>query len=369
MADIRAQKFAQIIVDYSTHVQPGEKVAITCNSAVLPVAKELYRAVLQRGAYPHVLLDFSEFDEILLATASDEQLDYTPIFHKMAFEDFNVLIKLRSEVNTRALTQFDPARNARWQRVMGGLVGAQMRRGAIGELRWMSTQAPTQAYAMEAEMGLEAYEDYFYGACYATADTSDPVAAWKQVRADQQRYIDRIQGHDQVHLRGPNVDLKLSIKGRTFNNACGIHNLPDGEIYTGPVEDSANGWVHFTYPSVYEGQVVSGIRLKFENGRVVDATSERNQEYMLSLLNTDAGARYLGEFAIGLNYSLNRSTKSILLDEKIGGSFHMAVGAGYPETGSVNRSLVHWDMICDMRREAEMLVDGEVVYRNGAFLF
>ena len=160
-------------------------------------------------------------------------------------------------------------------------------------------------------------------------------------------YIDRIQGHDQVELRGPNVDLSLSIKGRKFVNACGLVNLPDGEIYTGPVENSANGWVRFTYPAVYQGQVVSGIELTFEDGKVVQASAEKNQALLLRMLDSDPGARYLGEFAIGTNFQIDRFTHNILLDEKIGGSFHMAVGAGYPETGSMNKSAIHWDMICD----------------------
>lgn len=368
MTDIRAQKFAQIIVDYSTRVQPGERVAITGTTEALPVVRELYRTVLQRGAYPHLLIDLDDWEEILFANASDETLSFTPLFHKMAFEEFDVLIKLRSEANTRALTSVDPARQNRYQRVLGGLIKSQFERGASGKLRWMSTQAPTHAYAMEAEMGFEEYQDYFYRGCYADPQTADPVAKWREVQASQQRYIDIIQGHDQVHLCGPNVDLKLSIQGRKWNNACGEHNLPDGEIYTGPVEDSVNGWVRFSYPAVYLGQVVSGVKFTFENGKVVNATAEHNQDYMLSVLNTDAGARYVGEFAIGLNYQMNRSTKSILLDEKIGGSFHMAVGAGYPETGSVNKSAVHWDMICDMKHDAEIVADGEVIYRNGEFV-
>jgi aminopeptidase len=286
----------------------------------------------------------------------------------MAFEEMDVLIKLRSEPNTRALTNVDPARQNRFQKVLGGLIRAQMTRGASGALRWMSTLAPTHAYAMEAEMGFEEYEDYFYRGCYADAETADPVAKWREVQTSQQHYIDCIQGHDQVHLRGPNVDLKLSIKDRIWNNACGQHNLPDGEIYTGPVENSVNGWVRFTYPAVNLGQAVSGVEITFEDGKAVKASAEHNDAYLQAMLNTDPGARYLGEFAIGLNYFMNRSTKSILLDEKIGGSFHVALGAGYPETGNMNKSAIHWDMICDMHNDAEIEVDGEVIYRNGEFI-
>jgi aminopeptidase len=172
-----------------------------------------------------------------------------------------------------------------------------------------------------------------------------------------------------VTLRGPNVDLTLSIKGRRFSNSTGTHNMPDGEIYTGPVEESVNGWVKFTYPAIYQGVAVEGAELIFHRGRVDSAKAEKNQDYLLQMLESDQGSRYLGEFAIGTNFDINRFTGNILFDEKIGGSFHMALGAGYPETGSKNRSSIHWDMICDMRRDSEITVDGELFYRNGQFVF
>jgi aminopeptidase len=171
-----------------------------------------------------------------------------------------------------------------------------------------------------------------------------------------------------VQLRGPNVDLSLSVQDRKFINACGHNNMPDGEIYTGPVEDSLNGRVCFTYPAMIQGRIVDGVELVFKEGKVVEASAEQNQEFLLKMLDIDRGARYVGEFAIGTNYQIDRFTKSILFDEKIGGSFHLAVGAGYPETGSRNRSMIHWDMICDMRQDSEILVDGELVYRDGQFV-
>jgi aminopeptidase len=368
LQDIRYRKFAQILVDHSTKVRPGDRVAITATTAAEPVVRALYELVLERGGHPHLLFDLPDQDESFYTHAGDGQLDFVPLFHKAAFEEFEVLIKIRSETNTRALTGVDSARVARRQKALSTLLSAQMRRGADKSLRWMSTLFPTHAYAMEAEMGYAEYADFFYRACHADAGTPDPVAYWQNVERDQSQIIRRIEGHDRVTLRGPNVDLRLSIQGRKFKNACGINNLPDGEIYTGPVEDSAEGWVRYTYPAVYQGRVVEGIELKFEKGQVVQASAKENEDFLLQMLNTDAGARYLGEFAIGTNFEINRFTRSILLDEKIGGSFHMAVGAGYPETGSQNKSVVHWDMICDLRQDSEISVDGEVVYRDGQFV-
>lgn len=368
MSDIRYQKFAQILVEHSTKIKPGDRVAITSSTAAEPFIRVLYEQVLMHGGHPHVLLDFEGQDEIFYAHASDEQLEFTPALHRVAFEEFDVLIKARAETNTRALSNIDLERQSKRQKAISSLLSAQMRRGADNSLRWMSTIFPTNAYAMEANMGYQEYQDFVFRSMHADEATADSVAHWQNVEREQACIVARIEGHDQVILRGPNVDLSLSIKGRTFRNASGQHNMPDGEIYTGPVEDSVNGWVRYTYPAIYSGREVEGIELHFQAGRVEKATATKNQEFLLKMLDTDRGARYLGEFAIGTNMEINRFTRSILFDEKIGGSFHTAVGAGYPETGSKNTSMIHWDMICDMRQEAEILVDGELFYKNGQFM-
>ena len=215
-------------------------------------------------------------------------------------------------------------------------------------------------------MSLAEYERFVYGATFAAQP--DPVAAWQEVHNTQQRLVDWLVGKDEVVVRGPHVDLKLSIAGRTFINSDGRRNMPSGEIFTGPVEDSVNGWIRFTYPALRGGREVEGVEMTFEHGKVVRASAEKNEEYLISQLDSDPGARYLGEFAIGTNYRIQRFTKSILYDEKIGGTLHVAVGSGYPETGSRNQSAVHWDFICDMRQESEILVDGELFYRNGQFM-
>jgi aminopeptidase len=216
-------------------------------------------------------------------------------------------------------------------------------------------------------MSLKAYEDFVFGAVHA--NEADPIAFWRGTAASQQKAIDFLADKSIITLRGPNVDLTLSIKGRKFSNSTGAHNMPDGEIFTGPVEDSVNGWVKFTYPAIYQGVAVEGAELTFNRGRVDTARAEKNQNYLFQMLESDQGSRYLGEFAIGTNFDINRFTGNILFDEKIGGSFHMALGAGYPETGSKNRSSIHWDMICDMRTDSEIRADGELFYKNGQFVF
>jgi aminopeptidase len=215
-------------------------------------------------------------------------------------------------------------------------------------------------------MSLRQYEDFVFQAC--KVHLPDPVAAWRVVEQEQQRLVEFLAGKKRLHVRGKNIDLEMSVEGRTFENACGTANFPDGEIFTGPVEDSVNGWVKFTYPAYYQGNEVQGIELVFEKGVVSQAKATKNEEFLLSTLDTDAGARRLGEFAIGTNNDIRRFTGSILFDEKIGGTVHMAVGLGYLQTGSQNSSVVHWDMICDMRDGGEILVDGEVFYKDGKFV-
>lgn len=368
MSDNRVVKMAHVLVDYSVNIQSGDRVLIEATLLAEPLVREVYRRVLERGGHPHILLSLPDQDEIFFATANDEQLDFVPALHQYSVEQFDARIRIYSEGNTRALTHVNPDRMARRQKALAVVQGTVFRRAAEGGLRWISTQFPTPAYAMEAEMGWNEYQDFFFNACHVSEDTLDPVAFWKQVGVDQQKFIDRLEGHDQLILKGPDVDLRLSIQGRKFLNSCGTHNIPDGEIYTGPVEDSVEGWVRYTYPAVYAGQMVEGVELTFEKGRVAKASARRNQELLLKMLETDPGAKYVGEFAIGTNYQIDRFSRNILFDEKIGGTFHMALGAGYPETGSLSRSVIHWDMICDLH-QSEILVDGERIYLDGHFTF
>lgn len=366
--DICYQNFARILVDYSAKIKSGDRVAIRSSYTAVELIKELYCQILQRGAHPHLIMDLPDQEELFLTNAQAENLDYLSPFLKAAYQDFDVLLKLPAEENARYMTGVDSDRLKRYQKTLAPLLEAQLKRGATGELRWMSTIFPTHAHAVDADMGYQAFKDFFFKASHADPDTPDPVAYWEGIEKEQQRYVEAMNGHDLVELHGPNVDLRLSIKGRRFENACGQSNLPDGEIFTGPVEDSVNGWVRFTYPAVNMGIMVEGVELTFENGKIVKATAEKNEHFLHMMLNSDPGASYLGEFAIGLNYGIDRFSKNILLDEKIGGSFHVAMGAGYPETGSKNESMIHWDMICDLRQDSEMLVDHERIYQNGRFI-
>lgn len=365
MTDPRVKNLANVLVNYSINVQPGQWVMVQTTQEALPLAKEVVRATIQAGGRITLLLDHEEINEIILSESSDEQLDWVAPVEKMLIGQVDGIVNLRSPSNTRHLSGIDPTRQRRRAIARRDLQKLYFERSAQGTLHWVVTQYPCNALAQEADMSLADFEDFVYAATFA--DQPDPVGAWRKIHDEQQRLVTWLAGKKQVKVRGPHSDLTLSIEGRTFINACGQANMPDGEIFTGPVENSANGWIEFTYPAIHQGREVEGIRLEFKEGKVVNATARKNQDFLLTMLDSDPGARHLGEFAIGTNYRIQRFTKSILIDEKIGGSLHMAVGAGYPETGSQNQSTIHWDMICDMHGDSEILVDGELFYRNGEF--
>ncbi|MCK6539086.1 MAG: aminopeptidase [Anaerolineales bacterium] len=372
MTDIRVQKFAKVLVEHSTRIVPGDRVLIEATTAAEPLVRELFIQIMEKGGHPHPmvalpgLMPFSQ-DEFYLTYAGDAQLDFAPTFYKIAYDQFESRIRIHSATNTRGTTNIDPVKAQRRSKALSRITEAQMQRGAEGKFKWVTTLYPTEAYAQDAGMSLKEYEDFVFNAIHANED--DPIAYWKGTAAGQQEAIDFLADKDIVTLRGPNVDLSLSIKGRKFMNSIGIYNMPDGEIYTGPVEDSLNGWVKFTYPAIYGGVAVEGAELVFSRGRVEQAKAEKNEAYLIKMLESDAGSRYVGEFAIGTNFDINKFTGNILFDEKIGGTFHMALGAGYPETGSKNKSSIHWDMICDLRTDSEIHADGELFYRNGEFVF
>jgi len=372
MTDIRVQKFAQVLVEHSARVVPGDRVLIEATTLAEPLVRELYLQILEKGGHPVPLLQlpdmfFPMHENLLIMHGKDAQLDFVPPFQKLAYEQFESRVRIHSTSNTRSQTMMDSTRTQRRSRGTSIITETQMRRGAQGIFKWVTTLYPTEAYAQDAGMSLHQYEEFVFHSVHAHEE--NPTEFWKKVQKDQQSAVDYMKDRNQVVLRGPGVDLTLSVKGRTFMNSFGTYNMPDGEIYTGPVEDSVNGWVKFTYPAIYGSVAVEGAELTFNKGRAEQVKADKNQDYLIKMLESDAGARFLGEFAIGTNFDIDKFTGQILFDEKIGGSFHMALGAGYPETGSKNKSAIHWDMICDMRTESEILVDGELFYKNGEFVF
>jgi aminopeptidase len=332
-----------------------------------PLVKEVIREVLRAGGYPHLRMTPSGYLPLYLSEASDDQLEYLDPMARMAAEEFEVDIRITSSSNTRSLSGRLGERLTKSQQAARNIIQRWVERSASGELRWVTTRYPTSANAQDAEMSLPEYLDFFYHSCYA--DQADPVAAWMQLQQEGQAIVEKLGGMQRFHLLGPDIDLELSLAERSFIVAAGQSNIPDGEIFTAPVEESVQGWVRFTYPCIQLGTEVDGVELSFDSGRVVKAIAEKNQAFLLQQLDVDEGARFIGELGIGLNQAIQRFTKNMLFDEKIAGTLHLALGAGYPETGSRNKSVIHWDMLVDMRDGGEIIADDEIIYKDGRFLW
>jgi aminopeptidase len=360
------EALAQILVRYSTNVQKGDVCVIQGTTTGEPLIQAVYEEVLRAGGLPVMQLTTEEAQAAFFDLASDDQLDWIAPPAKWTAEESDVRIVIMADANPRALSNADPAKQARAQRARRTILETSMQRAAEGAHRWSLTLFPTHAYAGEAGMSLSAYEDFFYDACLAT--DADPVTAWRRASDEVIRLADWIEGHEEVHIEGPGTDITLGVAGRRWVPCVGTHNMPDGEFFTGPVEDAVDGEIAFSFPATYGGREVSGVRLKFESGRVVDASADRGEDFLIEMLDSDDGARRLGELGIGTNYGIAAGTKEILLDEKIGGTVHMAIGAAYPETGATNKSAVHWDMVCDLRAGGSITVDGVELQKDGRFV-
>jgi aminopeptidase len=366
LRDQRAEALARVLVQYSTQVKPGDTCVIMGGTPAEPLALAVYEEVLRAGGQPVVNLGMEGQAPAFYKLASDAQLDWVSPVDRWVAEEADVQIHLMADANTRALSGVDPLRQTRRKTAVKPLMKRSMERSSEGEFRWGLTLFPTQAYAAEADMSLADYEDFYYRACFC--DQSDPIAAWRRQSDEIRRLAEWMSGKEEVHLQAPGTDLRMNVSGRSFVAAEGRHNMPDGEFFTGPIEDSASGEVAFSYPASYGGREVAGVRLCFEDGRVTDASADRNEKFLIDMLDTDEGARRLGELGIGANYGIDRFTKEILLDEKIGGTVHLAVGMSYPETGGRNDSAVHWDMVCDLRHGGRITVDGEDLQVDGRFV-
>lgn len=365
MNDPRIVKLAELLVCYSVKIKPGDKVLVNGTTETAPLLKEVYAQVLRAGGHPLPLVSLPETEEIMYRYGTDQQLTFIHPPTKLGIETYDATISISGADNTKSLSAVDPARVVIRNQARREIMDLFMQRSAAGELRWVGTLFPTNAYAQDAELSLRDFEDFVFSACLP--DLDDPIGYWERKSADQQRIVDWLRGRRRVRVTGPDTDLTLEVTDRLFINCDGRHNMPDGEIFTGPVETSVNGTVRFSYPAIYQGRELTGVQLTFKEGKVTAARADKNEEFLNKILDTDAGSRYVGEFAIGTNEGIRRFTKQILFDEKIAGSFHMALGAGYPETGSRNRSAIHWDLICDLRRGGQIRVDDVLLYKDGRF--
>ncbi|MCG3148029.1 MAG: Aminopeptidase 2 [Verrucomicrobiae bacterium] len=366
MSDPRLVKLARLLTEYSVNLKPGDIVAINGEAIAAPAIREVYRAAIKRGAFVITDIALDGLPEIFYAEANKDQLRWVSPFAKFKIKNIDASIGFWADENTKSLTNVDPQRLAAASAARKPLSKIFMDRSAQKSLRWVGTQWPCQASAQDAEMSLEEYENFVYGAGHL--DDPDPIQTWKRISKSQQALTDFLNKAREIRIIAEDTDLRYSCRGRKWVNCDGHYNFPDGEVFTGPVETSVTGHVKYSFPAVHNGREVHGARLTFDAGKVVKAEADKGQDFLRAMIAMDKGACYLGEAAIGTNYNIQRYTKNTLFDEKIGGTIHLALGAGYPETGNKNRSGLHWDMVCDLRQGGAIYADGELIQKNGHFL-
>ncbi len=361
MRDERLEKLARVLVDYSVEAREGDQVAVFGEVGAEPLIKALYTRLLQVGAVPVLQVQLPGIQELFFEHAVDVHYKTIPTIRRFVAEEADAEIGIKAPSNTRSLAEVEPAK----QRVLAEL-NRPLSETMLEKNRWVLTLFPTEALAQEANMGLVAYEEFAFEAMGLNEE--DPVRYWQEKSREQARLKERMEEAREVRLVGPGTDLTLSVEGRTFVNSAGRRNMPCGEVFTGPIEDSANGHVYFGVPAAIGGREVAGVTLRFKDGKVVEAGAEKGEEYLRSLLDTDSGARYLGEIGIGTNYGIKRASGNVLFDEKLGGTIHLAIGRSYKETGGKNDSSIHTDLVCDLREGGELYADGELIQKDGKFL-
>jgi aminopeptidase len=366
MRDPRIEKYADVLVNYCVTLKEGQLVQINGSHLAEPLIKEVYKKALLIGAYPFTRIILEGLDEIYFKHATEEQLKYVFPLRKYEIEKVQAVISIISPFNTKGLSNIDPKKQAIVHKANAPLFKKFLERERKKELSWVGCQYPTLASAQDANMSLVEYEDFVFTAC--KLDKKDPIAEWKKVSQYNANLIKYLETRKRIRIVAPDTDLTYEVAGRKWVNCDGSDNFPDGEVFTGPIEDSANGHIRFSFPAQYNGREVEDVRVEFKDGKVVKATAAKGEDFLNAMLDIDKGARFIGELAIGTNFEITNFTLNTLFDEKIGGTCHMAFGTGFPETGSKNVSGLHWDMVCDLRKNGELYGDGELFFKNGKFL-
>jgi aminopeptidase len=364
--DERLSKLADVVVGYSTAIQPGDEVRIEGHPPTTPLLREVYRSTLKAGGYPTATLIVDEAIEAQLEEGTDDQVDWVPPDVRWNLEKGDVWIVLHGPENTKHLGGVDPARLARRLKAHEPYQARYLERSQDGEYRWVLCGYPTNAAAQEAGMSHPEFADLLFRA--ALLDSRDPVGAWRTFGERLERVGSFLETVSELRVLAEDTDLTVGVSGRSWIRSNGMSNLPDGEVFTGPVETSVEGTIRFTFPATYRGRQAEDVRLRFQGGEIVEATAATGEDFLRELIGVDSGARRVGEFAFGLNDAVTHHTGNLLVDEKMGGTVHLALGRSVPGTGGENASALHWDIVCDLRAGGEVYADGELVYRDGRFL-
>ena len=359
------KKYAQVLVEYSLQLKPGDKFLIQGSYLAEDLLKAVYRAALEAGAHPEFKIAMNGMEKIFYDTASDEQLGYVSPSSKYVIKNYDALLNVISPFNLKELQNVPPEKKQAVSIARTALNKTFMKRGAAGDLIWTLCVFPTASAAQECDMSLQEYQDFVFNACFLNA--KNPLAKWTQLRDKQQKVVNYLNKKKKIEFKSDDVDITFSAAGRKWINSAGSNNMPSGEVFTTPVEDSIQGKIRFSYPGFFMGQEIEDITLEVKNGKVVKWSAAKGQE-LLDKVFEIPGTRRFGEAAVGMNHGIKKFTKNTLFDEKIGGTIHMAVGAAYPETGGKNQSSVHWDLIANMGKTGKITADGKVIYSKGKFI-
>ncbi len=366
MADQRLNKLAKLLVEYSVEVKEGDIVYVCADEVATPWVIEVVKEATKKGAHVEYTLESDEIKEIQLKYGSEKQLKSGNMIYESILSKADVWLTAWGNRNTRMLSRIDSNKlkihqqgASVWRKIYSDRTGD-------GSLRWCGTQYPTYADAQEASMSMSEYEDFVYGA--GLLDSEDPVSEWKKISKEQDRWVKYLDSKSSLHIVSEGTDIMIGINGRKWINCDGKQNFPDGEIFTSPLENNINGYITFSFPGIFAGRQIEGIKLEVKDGKVINAWAKKGEELLKSLLETDEGSSFFGEVAIGTNYGIKDFTSNMLFDEKIGGTVHMAIGDSMPEAGGKNKSSLHWDMLCDMRNGGKIYADGELFYENGKFI-
>jgi aminopeptidase len=366
MTDRRIEKFAYILIHHSLRIKKHDLFQISGSHLATPLIQEVYKQALEAGAHPYTHIGIDGLAEMYYKHSSNAQLQYVSPIDKFEIEHIDARLSIISPENTRNLTSIDPKKQAMSNAARHEIMEIFLNRAMKKDLRWSVTQYPTQAAAQDAEMSLRDYENFVFSAAHV--DAKDPVAHWKSVFTEQEKIRKYLETKKKLHILAKDTDLAVSVTGRKWINCYGQENFPDGEVFTGPVENATEGHIRYTFPISFGGREVDDVELWFSKGAVVKSSASKGEKFLQEMLKVDLGARRLREFSFGTNYGVKKYTKNTLFDEKIGGTIHLAVGSGYPETRSKNKSSLHWDMVCDLRKYGEVYADDELIYKNGRFL-
>jgi len=359
------QKLARLAVNYAVSVKKGDKVFIQGPALAKELIQALYVECLKSGGLPLVLVDVEGLQELLFKYGSEEQLMYVPKEYLSMMREYQCMIQIFGDYNTHKLATADPKAIAKSRSSPEFLELRKIHseRSAKGELNWVIVPFPCHSFAQEANMDVFSYSEFVEKALLL--DKEDPVKEWTEIEKKQDEIVEILDKVENIHVLGEDTDLTLSVKGRKWVNCCGHRNLPDGEVFTGPVEDSVNGHIRFTYPGIYMGNEIENIYLEFKEGKLVKATADKGENLLQELIAIENADR-IGEFAIGTNFGVTNFTKNMLFDEKMGGTMHCALGLGFPETGSKNKSAIHWDILKDMKLPgSKIIADGRIIYEEG----